>query len=122
MYAQASPAEFSERTAVLLLNSNASLHEEQNLTSRLSQTNGYPSYTAARESHSSLEVSRSTPRKPTVHYPIHKRPPLVPTVGHSNSVPDSQSYFRNIHFNIILSSIPRCYNLSPSVRFPHQTL
>jgi hypothetical protein len=103
-------------TAVLVLSSNASLHEELSFTSLLSKTNGLPSYAAARAS----QLTRS--EQPTVHYRIHKRPPLVSTGGQSNPIHDSQSHFIKIHFNIIIPPIPRSYNLSLLVRFPNQTL
>jgi len=113
---------------LLRTNSRSSAELHRQLTRRTElhvasiQDERLPKATPLREPHSSQEVSRSTSWQPTVHYRIHKRPPLVSTVGQSNPIHDSQSHFMKIHFNIIIPPIPRSYNLSPSVRFPNQTL
>ena len=59
-------------------------------------------------------------RKPKFHYRIHKRPPPVPIRSQINPMHASSSLFLNIHFNIILLSLPTSYKWSLSPRYHHQ--
>ena len=53
-----------------------------------------------------------------VHYSIRNSPPPVPNLNHRNAVHASPSHFLNIHFNIILPSMPRPSKLPLSLRCP----
>jgi hypothetical protein len=54
--------------------------------------------------------------RPAVHYLAHNDPPLE-----SNYSRPRPSYFRKIHFNIILRSITMAFKWSLTSRFPNQT-
>jgi len=45
--------------------------------------------------------------KDKLHFHVHKRFPFVPVLSHMNPVTIFSSYFYDIHFNIILSSMHR---------------
>ena len=67
----------------------------------------------------SQEIPRISPN-PKVHYRTHKRPPTVSILGQPNPVRMPTSHLLQIHPNIIHPSTPRCPQLPPSLRFPHQ--
>ena len=56
---------------------------------------------------------------PTVHYCVHKSPPLTPILSHMNLI-QLLFYFLNTHFSFICPSMPRSSKWSVSHRFPHQ--
>jgi len=46
-----------------------------------------------------------------VQYHVHKRPPLFPILSQMTQVHTFPTYFPKIHYNIILTSMPRSSNV-----------
>jgi len=63
-----------------------------------------PSWVATRPS-SSQEIPRIS-RNPKIYYRIHKYPPHVPILTHTDPIHTPTSHFQNVHPNIILPSKP----------------
>ena len=70
-----------------------------------------------------FSASQDIPRilwNPKVHCRIHKCPPLVAILSHINLVHAPTSHSLNIHFNIIIPSMPESCTLSLTLRFLYQ--
>jgi hypothetical protein len=68
-------------------------------------------------------ASQEIPRllwNPKVHYHVHNNPLPVPILSHTNQIHIPKPYLPKIHFNIILPSTPRYFELSLPFRFPIQ--
>ena len=61
----------------------------------------------------------SISRNPKIHYRTHKRPPSVSILGQPNPVHIPTSHLLEFHPNIIHPSMPRSFQCSLSLRFPH---
>jgi hypothetical protein len=81
---------------------------------------GAESFLRKWQSLTSQETPRLLPNSWTIHYHVHKSPPLVPILSQTNPIHNPTTYSFNIHFNNIFPPTPRSFEWSLPFRFTNQ--